>query len=274
MAVTAIIAAIVGFWVHDVYTSGLIAAIVIPVCGIMGVRQKNQRCLFMFFTFNGMCAAFYVLALILTLAISIPTLNCLCDPQCRASRWKNDQPSASTVDAVCPQQDALVRAYRISLIIGGVACFLQLLGFFFGRKLARDPYFAVTPVQQRHMAISPYGLPVGVPVQPMGMPAAAGYGGHAGYTVAAMPGQQVMWYPQQHASQQPFAYPGVSPYMSGQPPMLPYGVAVSRDEGSAQVAPSHGPGSAVHGLSHSAVSSLTPRVERGGPGLDPRGGLQ
>jgi hypothetical protein len=258
MAVTAIIAAIVGFWVRDVYTSGLIAAIVIPVCGIMGVRQKNQRCLFMFFTFNGMCAVFYVLALILTLAISIPTLNCLCDPQCRASRWKNDQPSASTVDDVCPQQDALLRAYRISLIIGGVACFLQLLGFFFGRKLARDPYFAVAPVQQRQIAMSPYGLPVGVPVQPMGMPAAAAYGGYAGYTVAAMPGQHALWFPQHQAPQQQLAPPGASTYVSGQPPMVPYGVAVSLDDGQAHVAHAHGPSSAAHG--HSAVSTPAPRV--------------
>lgn len=200
MAIVGVASGIAGIIVQDMWTMSLIACVLIPVMGWLGVRRRDQKCLIGFSSLNALCAGVFIASLVVTLAMTIPTLKCLCDIPCRDKRW-GANPPVDLINNLCPRQSAILRAYYVSLGIGGVAFVLQILGCCWGRQLANDAYFATVAVPNSAAGMPQMPLAMtAIPVQP---------GMHPGAYTAAYGGQ-------------PYGgpvYPGYGgmPYMQGQP---------------------------------------------------------
>lgn len=208
MAVIGVASGIAGIIVQDMWTMSLIACVLIPVMGWMGVRRRDQKCLIGFSSLNAVCAGVFLASLVVTLAMTIPTLKCLCDVPCRDKRWGSNPP-LDLINNLCPRQTAILRAYYVSLGIGGVAFVLQILGCCWGRQLANDAYFATVAVQGNDSSAAggvpqlPFGM-TAIPVQPGMHPGAytAAYGAQpygGGYAGMGMPYVQGQPMPQAYA---------------------------------------------------------------------------
>lgn len=248
MAVVGVASGIAGIIVQDMWTMSLIACVLIPVMGWMGVRRRDQKCLIGFSSLNAVCAGVFLASLVVTLAMTIPTLKCLCDVPCRDKRWGSNPP-LDLINNLCPRQSAILRAYYVSLGIGGVAFVLQILGCCWGRQLANDAYFATVAVQGN--GSSPAG---GVPQLPFGMTA-----------IPVQPGM--------HPGAYTAAY-GAQPYGGGYPGMG-LGMGTPYVQGQPQAYPQHGPAGMPmqsHGQGMPVFMVATPLSPSGGAGPAAAGG--
>jgi len=101
------------------------------------------------------CAAIVASVAVLTIATSMPSLNCLCDDVCRTSRLGPDYANATSVASICDHAGSLALSYYLTLAFGMVLAALLTAGCFWGKRLHDDPTFPVFSPQPLRRAPIP-----------------------------------------------------------------------------------------------------------------------
>lgn len=135
MAVFALAAAIVAMYNHDPYTGLVLGALLIPGCGATGLRRRSLRCVLSFYSFSGMCAMLFGGISLFTLASSIPTVNCLCDPACRDEKYSPSLQNNTAIVDLCEHKSSILQTYQLLLSLGLITAVLQLVTCWWGRDL-------------------------------------------------------------------------------------------------------------------------------------------
>jgi len=188
----------------------------IPACGYYGARNRSKDLLQWFWMSNACCVCLGVVSLVMTFGLTLPMVDCYCDPVCRAESMFNATDarlSPSTreqlqeLDAICEDESGFHDALMFSALLSLLSMALQTAACVYGRRLADTELAASAPYggsavgsfarfQQppashaSHAArggVGAYDTPVGVAVGiPMGPVAAAGRdgGGDADVPVA------------------------------------------------------------------------------------------
>ena len=207
MAALACITAIIDLTSDVSLGLGFIVAVVIPCLGWQGARKRSVGLLRAFAFCNSFCACVFLLNAMMTIFVTMPEIRCLCDTQCRADNYdENDKDVIKTVNDVCPSKDKIITLLWVSLLVGAAMAVLQVLGFKFGRKLMLHSYIitsnAIPVAPPVHTTPMQPQMGHGYPYPQTPMPYAQPYGAQPGYHPPHDGHPQQYGYSPSHQSQQ------------------------------------------------------------------------
>jgi len=150
----------------------------IPACGYYGAKNRSKDLLQWFWLSNACCVCLGVVSLVLSLGVSLPMVDCYCDPICRAdtlhisnSTSANLSPAERSqleqLDQVCANESEFHRALYIGAGLTLLQMALQCAACIYGRQLADTSIgFSGGAGQGAIGSFSQLQQPVAVPVVP------------------------------------------------------------------------------------------------------------
>jgi len=140
---------------------GIIAAVLVPMCGYFGVRRRSRTMVSCFTACNIVLAVLFIISFVLSAAFAGGDyVTCACDETCRSDH----EIPASTARDICSNRGRYRALYWASMGFAFAMAALQCLGCIYGSRLLKTAWFAPHPVL-------PSALPVGTvsyPSQPAG----------------------------------------------------------------------------------------------------------
>lgn len=195
----AILSAIVMFALHNNFQGSIATALLIPLCGYLGVKNKNKTLIKLFCCCNCFCVILFVISTITIVEVTLPIINCVCAQNCdetildAANRpgpgRNNGLPligDNSTLtpqwEDICSQESQIEQGYTAAIVLGAIMAILQCYGCIYSNKLLDSSYFAV------HSAVAQFAV-VGSPVMayPQGMNSPPIMYGYPGYPPGMVP---------------------------------------------------------------------------------------
>lgn len=107
-------------------------ALLIPLCGWFGARNRSEQLLRAFTICNAICATLFGLVFIVTVGFTIPSSRCVCDDVCFEEQFGGNSTmtgpgnSAQVRVDFCDNLDSYITATIVALILGCAACILQV----------------------------------------------------------------------------------------------------------------------------------------------------
>lgn len=116
---------------------GILASLILPLCGYCGVVNRSRSAMWFFITCSGVMATVFAVSLALSLvALGGDVVACACRPGCGAAAGLGGD-----VAALCASAHYYRSLFWVSVALGAGMAALQLAGCATGVALVRSPFF-------------------------------------------------------------------------------------------------------------------------------------